>query len=276
MENKCVAILEALNKVILDKEKQLVLALSCILARGHLLIEDLPGMGKTTLAKAMSTVLGLDCKRVQFTADMLPGDLIGASIYNEKERNFEFHKGAVFTQMLLADEINRGSPRTQSALLEVMAEHQISADSITYQLDRFMMRIELGFPSRVEALRILRGENVSEILSPVLASPKDLVQMQNDAATVYAADSVLEYIMNLCGATRNDPNIPNSLYPRASLAILAASRAYAYVHGRDFVTPNDVQAIFPAVAEHRIRKGVVSLGNNPCSARILNIVNPLI
>ena len=223
MQNKCKAILEILNKVILDKSDKLELALTCILARGHLLIEDLPGMGKTTLAKAFSEVLGLECRRVQFTADMLPGDLTGSSIYNEKTREFEFHQGPVFTSMLLADEINRGSPRTQSALLEVMAEHQVSADAVTYkipepffviatqnpldqagtfplpesQLDRFMMRLELGFPSRTEEMRILRGENVRAITQPVLASPQELITMQNEATEVFASEPVLEYIMNL-------------------------------------------------------------------------------
>lgn len=301
MQNKCKAILEILNKVILDKSDKLELALTCILARGHLLIEDLPGMGKTTLAKAFSEVLGLECRRVQFTADMLPGDLTGSSIYNEKTREFEFHQGPVFTSMLLADEINRGSPRTQSALLEVMAEHQVSADAVTYkipepffviatqnpldqagtfplpesQLDRFMMRLELGFPSRTEEMRILRGENVRAITQPVLASPQELITMQNEATEVFASEPVLEYIMNLCLATRQDPAIPNPLSPRASQALLAASKALAYVDGRDFVTANDVQRVFAAVAEHRIRKGVISLGSNPCSTKILSHVNPL-
>lgn len=301
MQNKCKAILEILNKVILDKSDKLELALTCILARGHLLIEDLPGMGKTTLAKAFSEVLGLECRRVQFTADMLPGDLTGSSIYNEKTREFEFHQGPVFTSMLLADEINRGSPRTQSALLEVMAEHQVSADAVTYkipepffviatqnpldqagtfplpesQLDRFMMRLELGFPSRTEEMRILRGENVRAITQPVLASPQELITMQNEATEVFASEPVLEYIMNLCLATRQDPTIPNPLSPRASQALLAASKAFAYVDGRDFVTANDVQRVFAAVAEHRIRKGVISLGSNPCSTKILSQVNPL-
>lgn len=301
MQNKCKAILEILNKVILDKSDKQELALTCILARGHLLIEDLPGMGKTTLAKAFSEVLGLECRRVQFTADMLPGDLTGSSIYNEKTREFEFHQGPVFTSMLLADEINRGSPRTQSALLEVMAEHQVSADAVTYkipepffviatqnpldqagtfplpesQLDRFMMRLELGFPSRTEEMRILRGENVRAITQPVLASPQELITMQNEATEVFASEPVLEYIMNLCLATRQDPTIPNPLSPRASQALLAASKALAYVDGRDFVTANDVQRVFAAVAEHRIRKGVISLGSNPCSTKILSQVNPL-
>ena len=301
MQNKCKAILEILNKVILAKSDKLELALTCILARGHLLIEDLPGMGITTLAKAFSEVLGLECRRVQFTADMLPGDLTGSSIYNEKTREFEFHQGAVFTSMLLADEINRGSPRTQSALLEVMAEHQVSADAVTYkipepffviatqnpldqagtfplpesQLDRFMMRLELGFPSRTEEMRILRGENVRAITQPVLASPQELITMQNEATEVFASEPVLEYIMNLCLATRQDPAIPNPLSPRASQALLAASKALAYVDGRDFVTANDVQRVFAAVAEHRIRKGVISLGSNPCSTKILSQVNPL-
>ena len=181
----CQDIIKSVSTVILDKEQQITLALSCILAKGHLLIEDLPGMGKTTLARALSQVLGLECQRVQFTADMLPGDLLGANIYNENQHTFEFHRGPVFTNMLLADEINRGSPRTQSALLEVMAEHQVSFDGETHkiqepffviatqnpldqagtfplpesQLDRFTLRIELGFPARAQEMRILKREN---------------------------------------------------------------------------------------------------------------------
>lgn len=302
MPNKCSAILNALKTVILDKDQEIMLALACILARGHLLIEDLPGMGKTTLAKAFANVLGLECRRVQFTADMLPGDLIGASIYNEQTHAFEFKPGPVFASMLLADEINRGSPRVQSALLEVMAEHQVSVDSITYkldepflviatqnpldqagtfplpesQLDRFMMRLELGFPARSEELRILRGENARKPPKAILESPQELLAMQDEVQNVHVAEPVLEYIMNLCVATRSDPQVPNPLSPRASLALLAASKACAYVQGRDFVTANDVQKVFAAVAEHRVRKGTVTLGATPCSDRILNAVSPII
>ena len=300
MANNCQEIIKSVSTVILDKEKQITLALSCILANGHLLIEDLPGMGKTTLARALSQVLGLECQRVQFTADMLPGDLLGANIYNEINHVFEFHKGPVFTNMLLADEINRGSPRTQSALLEVMAEHQVSFDRETHkinepffviatqnpldqagtfplpesQLDRFTLRIELGFPAREQEIRILKRESKPIDLAPLVDGTR-LIQMQEEAENVYASDAIINYIMDLCEATRRDPDIPNPLSPRAALALLAVSKAYAYARGRDYVAPDDVQTVFPHVAEHRLRKGnLATLSSNTFSSKILHKINP--
>ena len=208
----CQDILKSLNSVILDKEKKLTLALSCLLSGGHLLLEDLPGMGKTTLARAMAAVLGLSSQRIQFTSDMLPGDLLGASIFNEKTREFEFHPGPVFTHMLLADEINRGSPRTQSALLEVMAEHQVSYEGKTRnipdpffviatqnpldqagtfplpesQLDRFAMRLSLGFPAKAQEIRILKNENQSPDL-PALTDATGLLELQKAASQVFVS-----------------------------------------------------------------------------------------
>ena len=266
----------------MDKEQQITLALSCILARGHLLIEDLPGMGKTTLARALSQILGLQCQRIQFTADML------------------FHQGPVFTNMLLADEINRGSPRTQSALLEVMAEHQVSFERQTYkiqepffviatqnpldqagtfplpesQLDRFTMRIELGFPARQQEMQILKRENKNIELEP-LTTGEELINMQNEAEQVFASDAIINYILDLCEATRRDPDIPNPLSPRAALALLSVSRAYAYANGRNFVAPDDVQTLFPHIAEHRLRKGnLATLNANTFSTKILHKVTP--
>ncbi len=300
--SNCDRILKNLGSVILDKPEQLRLSLACILAKGHLLIEDLPGMGKTTLARAMSQVLGLDCRRVQFTADMLPADLTGGNIYNEQKFEFEFHPGPVFTNMLLADEINRGSPRTQSALLEVMAEQQVSNDRTTYklpapffviatqnpldqagtfplpesQLDRFMMRIELGFPSRKEEVRILKGENVTTDLAPVITK-EELIAMQNEIPKVFASDAVLDYIIDLCEASRTDPEIPNPLSPRAALAILSCAKAYAFIENRDYITPNDVQIVFPHVAEHRLRKGTLaSLKSMTYSQKLLHKINPVV
>ncbi len=298
----CQDILTSLNTVILDKKEQITLALSCILSGGHLLLEDLPGMGKTTLARAMSSVLGLSSKRVQFTSDMLPGDLLGTSIYNEKTHEFEFRKGPVFTNMLLADEINRGSPRTQSALLEVMAEHQVSYEKNTWkleepffviatqnpldqagtfplpesQLDRFTMRISLGFPSKEQEIRILKHENKDAKLDQ-LTDAKGIIEMQKLASQVFVSDPVYSYIADLCIASRTDSSIPNPLSPRASLAILAAAKAYCFVKDKDYVTPNDVQEIFPFVAEHRLRKGnIASLESAAYSTRILNNVNPVV
>ncbi len=302
MANACDKILDSLNKVILDKKEQIRLALACILSRGHLLIEDLPGMGKTTLAIAMSQVLGLDCKRVQFTADMLPADLIGANIFNEETRQFEFHQGPAFTNMLLADEINRGSPRTQSALLEVMAERQISNERTTYklpepffviatqnpldqagtfplpesQLDRFALCIGLGYPSHEEEIKILKGENKREKLDAVITE-QELITMQNDVQTVFVSDAIYEYVLALCEATRNDPEIPNALSPRAALALINAAKAYAFTFGRNYVTPNDIVALFPHVAEHRLRRGTVAnLDSTVYSTKILHKVSPVV
>lgn len=298
----CKKIIDIISTVILDKKIQIKLAMSCILARGHLLIEDLPGMGKTTLARALSDVLGLSCQRVQFTADMLPGDLTGSNIYNEATKEFEFHKGPVFTNMLLADEINRGSPRTQSALLEVMAEHQVSVDGKTMsvpepffviatqnpldqagtfalpesQLDRFMMRIELGFPAREQEIRILKNEHKIPKLESMLTDG-ELIEIQKNVDSIHVSDAIYEYILNLCEASRKDPNIPNPLSPRASIALLAACKAFAFLSDRDYVTPDDVQAIFPHVAEHRLRKGnIATLNTTAFSTRILNSVSPVI
>jgi MoxR-like ATPase len=300
--SNCERIIKTLKSVILDKEEQIKLALTCIIAKGHLLIEDLPGMGKTTLANALSQVLGLDSRRVQFTADMLPADLTGGNIYNEHKFEFEFHPGPVFTNMLLADEINRGSPRTQSALLEVMAEQQVSNDRTTYklpapffviatqnpldqagtfplpesQLDRFTMRIGLGYPSRKEEIRILKGENNTSDLTPVITKD-ELISMQNAAELVFASDSVLGYIIDLCEASRTDLDIPNPLSPRASKAILACAKAYAYIEDRDYITPNDVQKVFPYVTEHRLRKGtVISLESLTFSQKLLHKINPIV
>ena len=231
---------------------------------------------------------------------MLPGDLLGANIYNENQHTFEFHRGPVFTNMLLADEINRGSPRTQSALLEVMAEHQVSFDGETHkiqepffviatqnpldqagtfplpesQLDRFTLRIELGFPARAQEMRILKRENGPINLSP-LVNGTELIKMQEEVEHVHASDAIINYIMDLCEATRKDQDIPNPLSPRAAIALLAVSRAYAYAKGRDYVAPDDVQTVFPHVAEHRLRKGnLATLNSNTFSSKILHKINP--
>ncbi|MGN1394440.1 MAG: AAA family ATPase [Succinivibrionaceae bacterium] len=300
--SNCQNLVESISTVILDKKFQIKLALSCILAKGHLLIEDLPGMGKTTLAKAISDVLGLSCQRVQFTADMLPGDLLGCNIYNEQTKSFEFHEGPVFTNMLLADEINRGSPRTQSALLEVMAEKQVSLDRVTRklpepffviatqnpldqagtfplpesQLDRFTMRIQLGFPARAQEIEILKNEHKPKTLEAII-TPHKLVELQNTIQTMTVTDPIYNYILNLCEASRNDPTIPNPLSPRAAIALLNAAKAFAFLSDRDYVIPDDIQKIFPFVAEHRLRHGnIATLNSTTFSSRILNKVNPVI
>ena len=272
--------------MLLGKERQIRLAVCCLISGGHLLIEDLPGMGKTTLATGLSSLLGLSFQRVQFTSDMLPADLIGMSVLSRDTGKFEFRKGPVFTQVLLADEINRGSPRTQSALLEAMAERQVSVEretlplpdpffviatqnpqdqSGTYtlpesELDRFMMRIEIGYPAREAERNILLGKKTDGKLDAI-TDASELLEVRKEAAAVKASDAALDYIQDLVAASRSDAKIPNPLSPRAAIALLAASRSWAYLDSRDYVIPEDVQAVFPAVAEHRMRRGAGTIGD---------------
>ena len=276
-------LIKILNGVLLGKERQIRLAVCCLISGGHLLIEDLPGMGKTTLATGLSSLLGLSFQRVQFTSDMLPADLIGMSVLSRDTGKFEFRKGPVFTQVLLADEINRGSPRTQSALLEAMAERQVSVEretlplpdpffviatqnpqdqSGTYtlpesELDRFMMRIEIGYPAREAERNILLGKKTDGKLDAI-TDASELLEVRKEAAAVKASDAALDYIQDLVAASRSDASIPNPLSPRAAIALLAASRSWAYLDSRDYVIPEDVQAVFPAVAEHRMRPSATS------------------
>ncbi len=279
-------LIKILNGVLLGKERQIRLAVCCLISGGHLLIEDLPGMGKTTLATGLSSLLGLSFQRVQFTSDMLPADLIGMSVLSRDTGKFEFRKGPVFTQVLLADEINRGSPRTQSALLEAMAERQVSVEretlplpdpffviatqnpqdqSGTYtlpesELDRFMMRIEIGYPAREAERNILLGKKTDGKLDAI-TDASELLEVRKEAAAVKASDAALDYIQDLVAASRSDAKIPNPLSPRAAIALLAASRSWACLDSRDYVIPEDVQAVFPAVAEHRMRRGAGTIGD---------------
>ena len=279
-------LIKILNGVLLGKERQIRLAVCCLISGGHLLIEDLPGMGKTTLATGLSSLLGLSFQRVQFTSDMLPADLIGMSVMNRESGKFEFRKGPVFTQVLLADEINRGSPRTQSALLEAMAERQVSVDRETYplpepffviatqnpqdqsgtytlpesELDRFMMRIEIGYPAREAERNILLGKKTEGRLDAI-TDASEIIEIRKEAAAVKASDAALDYIQDLIAASRSDAKIPNPLSPRAAIALLAASRSWAHLDSRDYVIAEDVQAVFPAVAEHRMRRGAGTIGD---------------
>ena len=291
-------LIKILNGVLLGKERQIRLAVCCLISGGHLLIEDLPGMGKTTLATGLSSLLGLSFQRVQFTSDMLPADLIGMSVLSRDTGKFEFRKGPVFTQVLLADEINRGSPRTQSALLEAMAERQVSVEretlplpdpffviatqnpqdqSGTYtlpesELDRFMMRIEIGYPAREAERNILLGKKTEGRLDAI-TDASEIIEIRKEAAAVKASDAALDYIQDLIAASRSDAKIPNPLSPRAAIALLAASRPWAYLDSRDYVIPEDVQAVFPAVAEHRMRRGAGTIGDlNGLSEHILKSV----
>ncbi len=269
-----------LGDVILGKDEQIRLALACLFARGHLLIEDIPGIGKTTLAKALATVLGLEFKRVQFTNDLLPADLLGVSIFDAQTSSFAFHPGPVFTNVLLADEINRGTPRTQSALLEVMEEQQVSLDQATRplprpffvlatqnaldqagtyplpesQLDRFLFRLSLGYPDPESELALLGRSQAAG--RPVLPDPvmnaDEVLLIQERVDQVRTTDPLLRYVRALLERTRSGGFV-NGLSPRAGQGLVRAARSWAFLDGRDYVLPEDVQVVFPSLAGHRLR-----------------------
>ncbi|MCR4532571.1 MAG: MoxR family ATPase [Proteobacteria bacterium] len=271
-----------INQLILDKPQQTKLALSCLLAGGHVLFEDLPGLGKTTLASALARLAGLHFQRIQFTNDMLASDVIGINIFNQKEHLFEFKKGPIFTQILLADEINRCSPKTQSALLEAMEEGAVTVDAVNYelpqpfwvlatqnplfqsgtyalpesQLDRFLMRLSLGYPSR-QAEKLLLQQNSRQFLIHQLDAvftQADILHLRELAKQVYLSDAVLNYILDLAAETRKQRH---GLSTRGVLALKAATQAYALVEGRGFVTSDDVQSVFVAVVAHRLSLGEI-------------------
>jgi MoxR-like ATPase len=290
-----------INTVLLGKEQQVRLAVCCLLARGHLLIEDLPGMGKTTLAHALSKVLGLDYTRLQFTSDMLPADIIGSAIYEQKSGAFQFMPGPVFTQVLLADEINRATPRAQSALLEAMEEGQVSVDgqsrrlpapffviatqnpvsqSGTYplpesQLDRFLMRLSLGYPDREAERQLFLGDD-SRLRLPALravVSAAELEQLQAAVNDVHCSDSLLDYLQRLVEATRTSEQYAWGLSPRGALALLRCAKAWALMQGRGHVVPEDLQQVFPAVVEHRLALHTALGGSDvsPCQALLRSV-----
>ena len=270
--------LATLGEVILGKEEQLKLSLACLLAKGHLLIEDLPGMGKTTLSHALGKVLGLSYNRVQFTSDILPADILGVSVY-EKEQ-FVFHPGPVFSQLVLADEINRATPKAQSALLEAMEERQVTIEGQTRplpkpffviatqnpvsqsgtfplpesQLDRFLMRISLGYPDPQAEMELLNGQDrraMADQLQQVMSNDQ-LLTLQQQVSQVHASSSLLEYVQRILQFTRYEAGYSYGLSPRGALALLQAAKAWALVHDREHVIPEDVQAVLPAVVDHRL------------------------
>lgn len=283
------AVLTAANKVILGKDHQLRLALSCLLAKGNLLIEDLPGMGKTTLSQVLARVLGLGFNRVQFTSDLLPADIIGVSIFQKESGRFEFNPGPIFAQLILADEINRATPKTQSALLEAMEEQQVTVDGETRllpkpffviatqnpvtqmgtfplpesQLDRFLMRIHIGYPDPSAERELLLGRDRRHLLdelNPVI-TPDQLSELQEKATQVHLSSSVVDYIQRLVQHTRDSGDFVTGLSPRGALALLRASQAWALIEGRDHVIPEDVQAVVPSVVEHRVRGAADHIGH---------------
>jgi MoxR-like ATPase len=271
-----------LETIILGKPEQIRLCLACLLARGHLLIEDVPGVGKTTLAHALAHVLGLAWQRVQFTSDLLPADIIGVSVFDRASQRFNFRQGPIFTQLLLADEVNRASPRTQSALLEAMEERQVSADGTTYrlpdvffvvatqnpheqlgtfglpesQLDRFLMRVTLGYPDGAHERELLRGGERRELLpqiEPVLNAAA-IGRVQRAVRAVYMADALLDYTQALIARTRERTDLKLGLSPRAGQGLIRAAQAWAYLAHRGAVLPEDVQAVLPAVVAHRLER----------------------
>lgn len=280
MNQQLDSVVRQVGKVILGKEHQIRLAIACLLARGHLLIEDIPGVGKTTLAHALATTLGLQFQRIQFTSDLLPADILGVSIFDREASTFRFHPGPIFAQVILADEINRATPKTQSALLEAMEEHQVTAEGETRplpepffviatqnpshqigtfplpesQLDRFLMRIELGYPDAGAERALLQGADRRDLL-PQLApcmQPAELAALQRTAREVHASGALLDYLQALVEFSRRSPDYINGLSPRAALALLNAARAWAMMDGRGQVLPEDVQAIVPGVVGHRL------------------------
>ncbi len=275
-------IIHQVDQVILGKKEQVQLALCCLFARGHLLIEDIPGIGKTTLAKVVAETLGLEFRRIQCTSDMLPGDILGVSVFEQKTGSFTFHPGPIFTQVLLSDEINRTTPKTQSALLEAMEEHQVTIEGETHilstpffviatlnpleqagtfplpesQLDRFLFRIKIGYPDRASEIRLLsQGDTTTRRAKlPPLLNPEKVNRCRQMAAEIHVSDTLVEYIQSLLEYTRTAPEFHIGLSPRAGLSLIRASRAWALINGRDYTLPEDVQKVLPFVATHRLRR----------------------
>lgn len=281
------------GQIILGKSREIRLALTCLLAQGHLLIEDVPGVGKTTLAQTLARLLGLDYRRIQFTSDLLPADIVGVSIFDKDSGSFHFQRGPIFSQLLLADEINRASPKTQSALLEAMEEGQVTSDGETRilprpffviatqnpldqigtfalpesQLDRFLMRISLGYPSQQAETELLMGISRRDMLrelEPAL-SPDELLALQGEVAKVTTTAALVSYILALVQRTRSHAQIRLGLSPRSGLALKRAAQAWARLDGRRAVVPEDVQAVFPSVASHRLQLN----GADPAAVTVL-------
>ncbi len=281
ISNPLAQVMTRAGEIILGKEHQIRLAMACILARGHLLIEDVPGVGKTTLSHVLASLLGLHYQRIQFTSDLLPADIVGVSIFDRESSSFRFHPGPVFSQVILADEINRASPKAQSALLEAMEEHQVTADGATMplpepffviatqnpshqigtfplpesQLDRFLMRIKLGYPDQAAERALLKGEDRRELIAKIkpAMSVSQLLDLQKAVTAVFVSDALIDYVQALINHTRDSARFEMGLSPRAGLALLHASQAWAMMAGRQQVLPEDVQAIAPSVVGHRLR-----------------------
>ena len=295
-------ILDSARAVILGKDRELRLALACLLARGHLLIEDLPGVGKTTLAHLLARLLGLEYSRIQFTSDLLPADVIGSSVYDRVTEGFRFHPGPIFSQLILADEINRATPKAQSALLEAMEERQVTVDGETRplpepffviatqnplfqvgtfplpesQLDRFLMRVRLGYPAAEQEKTLLAGEDRRAMVArqaPALSNAQ-LLTLQKQIGIVHAARPIIDYVHAILQFTRGSDRFSFGLSPRAGLGLLHAAKAWALMADRDYVVPEDVQTVLPAVAAHRLSGGAPGqrVGEDEIAAFILDHV----
>ena len=274
-------VLSVINNIIVGQDKTCRLALTCLLAQGHLLIEDLPGVGKTTLAHTLAKVLGLDFQRLQFTSDMLPADVLGVSIFNRDDQQFHFHPGPIFSQLILADEINRATPRTQSALLEAMEERQITVEGQTYplpmpffviatqnptnqigtfplpesQLDRFLMRISLGYPDAESERQLLSGIDRQQLLQQLNAvlTPEHLMSLQHELLQIHTSPALIDYVQKILAFSRDSGLYLHGLSPRAGLGLIRAAQAWAFLEDRKQTLPEDIQAVLPAVVNHRLQ-----------------------
>jgi len=275
-------IVEEIGRIILGKKQAIRLSLACLLARGHLLIEDLPGVGKTILSHVIANTLGLDYQRIQFTSDLLPADILGISIYDRNSSTFSFHPGPIFSQLILADEINRATPRAQSALLEAMEESQVTVEGKTRilpepffviatqnpstqvgtfplpesQLDRFTMRIKLGYPDNEAERELLKGSDRRQLLkhiTPIIDS-EQLIAMQGQAESIHVSEALLDYLQDLLEFSRRSADYTNGLSPRAGLAVLRCARAWALIHGHPQVLPEDIQQVLPSIISHRLNR----------------------
>ena len=287
-------------QIILGKEHQIRLAIACLLARGHLLIEDLPGMGKTTLAHVLAQTLGLQFHRIQFTSDLLPADLLGVSVYDRERNGFVFHPGPIFSQVILADEINRATPKAQSALLEAMEEHQVTAEGETRklpepffviatqnpshqvgtfplpesQLDRFLLRIELGYPDRQAERALFTGRDRRDMLAQLtpLIDAADLAALQTQVSVIHLSEALVDYVQALVAATRQNARFSLGLSPRGGISLIRSAQAWALLHGRRHVVPEDIQAVFVAVAGHRLQTAAGNESGNNAAQSLLGSV----
>lgn len=284
-------VIAAAGTVILGKERELRLSLACLLARGHLLIEDLPGVGKTTMAHVLAKTLGLQFRRVQFTSDLLPADILGASVYDRDKGGFSFNPGPIFAQLVLADEVNRATPKTQSALLEAMEEYQVTVEGQTYplpspffviatqnpnyqigtyplpesQLDRFLMRLEMGYPHANAERALLKGQERRELLQEMASAltVETLLSLQTAVSGVHVSDALVDYVQALLKFSRESPFYRNGLSPRAGVGLIRCAQAWAVLEGRSYAIPEDVQAVLPAVAIHRLQPSAESGDQTP-------------